>query len=194
MYQFNIIKGSSLEDITKEVINRSSRILPHKVYERGLDVQGLDNDSMKVLFIAECLNWYGGYIHSNRFTKILSNLNSVEAKYKFLICAGVKPTIEQYQILEAHNIKCVLLPEEPDKKEWKPILCKALFKCGVIHSLVYEALEKNNYNNLPTFFNIVNVSLEKVNKKTEVYQTSLAFTVSKVARESEDSIKGWVEE
>jgi hypothetical protein len=100
----NIDIGSLLENPVKNILSR----LDYTVFEHGITEEGLDIEACKgkVTINIECLNWYGGYIHPKRFLSLIKNLSKC-ATYKFLICCGVKPSKEQYRILNAMHVNII---------------------------------------------------------------------------------------
>jgi hypothetical protein len=84
---------------TKLVKQSGYNVEDHKVTESGVDSKASKNGKSRV---AECLNWYGGYIHVDRWLSITNNLLSYQSAEKDWICVGVHPTEEQYE--DAHNL------------------------------------------------------------------------------------------
>lgn len=96
----NILKGAELENPVHNIYKQSGwNVEEHKVTDNGVDSKASKNRKLRV---AECLHWYGGYIHVDRWLSITNNLLSCPSADKDLICVGVHPTEEQYE--DAHNL------------------------------------------------------------------------------------------
>lgn len=97
----NILKGAELEDPVHNVYKQSGyNVEDHKITESGVDSKAFRDGEIR---IAECLHWYGGYIHISRWLSITNNLLSYPSADRDLILVGVHPTEEQYE--DAHNLK-----------------------------------------------------------------------------------------
>lgn len=99
-YNQNILKGAELENPVHCIYKQEGfDVQDHKVTESGVDSKAFRNGKIRV---AECLHWYGGYIHLSRWLSITDNLLAYPSADRDLICVGVHPTEEQYQ--DAHNL------------------------------------------------------------------------------------------
>lgn len=136
----NVLKGLVLEEATRDVLSSEFKVDSHKVTDLGVDVKAV-NDSRFI--VAECLNWYGGYIHPKRFLSIIRNLRGYTNAELYLICAGVRPTKEQYQILKSSNIKVVCLPRQSVSVDFRDLLINAL-DLGVITNLSSRGIHTSN--------------------------------------------------
>lgn len=105
----NITKGRLLEIPVKAILHELCYdIEEHYINTGGLDVVASNG---RESITAECLNWYGGYIHPKRFLSLTNNLAN-PSKYKFLFCAGVYPTQEQVRLLNAMNVRIIHYPKQ----------------------------------------------------------------------------------
>ena len=129
----NNIKGARLENTVKFVLEHNGySITQHKVWQNGVDIEAQG-------IIAECLNWYGGYIHPNRFSSIVDNLtNSKHINCsKYLIIAGTHVSKQQRRVCTSMGIVIIELPSEEHMYKWHTLLLEELnlLPEGVITSL-----------------------------------------------------------
>lgn len=93
----NILKGAELEDSVHDAFSQSGyNVESHKITDNGADLKAFND---REFVIAECLNWYGGYIHPLRWLSIVDNLLSYPSATTYLICVGVHPTEDQCEEL-----------------------------------------------------------------------------------------------
>jgi len=146
MFEDNCSNGALLETFVSNIVKKQYSVIPHEVWERGLDLKTSNNE-----IASEMLNWYGGFIHSERFRKIVDNLVVLgsKAKHKLFICAGVKPTKHQTQLMKAYNIKVIQLPDKEHSSKWKKTLTNRLLEEGVITYSTYSALTESKSDCLP---------------------------------------------
>jgi len=105
----NVIKGTAGEQAIRSALNELGyKVKPHNTTDSGLDIEAIFNNHKSVC--CEVINWYGGYIHPNRFKKLVWNLITGKYNEKILICFGVEPTLEQKRLLRGYNIKLLCLP------------------------------------------------------------------------------------
>ena len=116
----NIRKGNLGEYAVQEAFRSLGlNINKHYANRGGLDIEGpiIETEGWnikeslvsKFKIIGEVINWYGGYIHPERFKDIIAKL-SEKSLIKFFFSFGVGPTIEEKQILKATNVHLIHLP------------------------------------------------------------------------------------
>lgn len=142
-------KGKYLEQPVRQVLKQNNfYVEDHGVSKPGIDIKAFKD---KEFIVAECINWYGGYIHPKRFSSILKSLISYVDAVKFLICAGVKPTEEQSKILCAYGIKIIHI----DKPVRNKNECLEALTKGIGLSVVIT--NSSNTNDIPSFMWFVEV-------------------------------------
>lgn len=115
----NIILGQQLENLVHTAFNRLGyKVEGHNISDPDVDLKAYKNN---VLVVAECLNWYGGFIHYKRFMNIVNNLCKYKAA-KFLVCIGVKSTKEQYKLLNGYGIKVIHQAHLNSPDDYKTLL------------------------------------------------------------------------
>jgi hypothetical protein len=146
MFEGNSSDGSYLEEFVKGIVRKEYQVKDHKVWERGLDLQTVNNE-----IASEMISWYGGFIHSERFSKIVDNLAVLgsEAKYKLFICAGVQPTRRQSLLLKAYGITVLKLPRKEYSSQWKKLIANQLLKQAVITYSTYSMIVQSESDYLP---------------------------------------------
>jgi hypothetical protein len=147
----------------------------------------LDLETTNGEVASEMISWYGGFIHPKRFRKIIDNLVilGAKAKHKIFICAGVKPTKKQAQLMTAYGIKIIQLPNKEHSSYWKKVLTARLGEEGVITSSTYSTLTKSASNFLPVTVMVAD-DLEGSNAR-EIW----SFSMIKKFRENPEI--GWIE-
>jgi hypothetical protein len=146
MFEGNSSDGSYLEEFVKGIIGKEYQVKDHKVWERGLDLQTVNKE-----IASEMISWYGGFIHTQRFNKIVDNLAVLgsKAKHKLFICAGVKPTSYQSQLMRAYGITIIKLPRKEFSSQWKKLLTTQLLDMGVITYPIYNDILHSESDYLP---------------------------------------------
>ena len=155
MFEGNSSDGSYLEEFVKGIVRKEYQVKDHKVWERGLDLQTVNNE-----IASEMISWYGGFIHTQRFSKIVDNLAVLgsKAKHKLFICAGVKPTSYQSQLMRAYGITIIKLPRKEFSSQWKKLLTTQLLDMGVITYPIYN----RNHDSIIGFIKYLKDITEKV--------------------------------
>lgn len=112
--QNNYMVGAHLEQSVKTILKKDRfSVKPHRINQSGLDVEGEGKDR---LIAIECLNWWGGFLHGERFKAIVKNLVSFPGE-RYLICCGIKPNGEQYRLFKAYDVRVVHYPKQISKPE-----------------------------------------------------------------------------
>jgi general stress protein YciG len=160
----NIHKGRILEDsINTAISSLGVTLKEHYTNRQGLDLTASINNNVSI--IGEAINWYGGFIHPNRFKSIIGSL-SQKADIKFFFCAGVKPTKEQSQVLRAMNIKVIHLPKQVLKVNNETINILRSKILAVIYFTLSFTLSKSIGNSISSFKSKVYRILKAQQKKS----------------------------
>jgi len=131
----HVEKGLYGEKMVKSaLIKLGYEVLNHKVTSGGVDTTAyLDNYKV----ICEVLNWYGGYIHPERFMRIVLNLLETPSNEKYLICIGVEPTQKQKKLLIGYGIK-LICTKNSNLDPIKDLSRQFKTKLGVITLIYYQ--------------------------------------------------------
>jgi hypothetical protein len=109
-YLENFGEGALLEGAIKDVFSSlNANVEEHYTQDHGLDTKAHFNGFD---IGCEALDWYGGFIHPERWNRIVRNLRG--CGIKFLFAFGVKPTKVQYAKAEKEHIHIIHFPRRMD--------------------------------------------------------------------------------
>jgi hypothetical protein len=160
-HKHNVLVGAKLEDLVHQTFQDAGcNVEYHNIESSGLDLTAFKNRNVSV---AECLCWYGGYIHPKRWHSIISNLLLKHpSANKYLICVGVHPTQNQCKELYQLNIKLLwfsslaeckqrlrgVITSEPESVEFAPVFDSLIFGNPSVQYLSYDECEFDYFKNL----------------------------------------------
>ena len=143
-YLLRLGTGALLEDFVKDHLESLNfTVEKHATQHHGLDVTAHLGNLFNIN--AECLNWWGGYIHPKRWksiTRKLSRNHNVNILFSF----GVEPTSEQYAEAKASNIHVIHYPKQLDVFDEDKISMINWLKRQVLKVLTDSGVITNRYS------------------------------------------------